>query len=173
MIKYARLQMLFHWLTVMLLVIAYATIELKWLADRGTWQRNVVMITHFSAGVCVLLMMFTRVFLRTRHRTPPVVPPLKHWQTGLSHLVHTLLYALFIVLPVLGVSSRYLRGRDWSLFGLNMPVSAVSNPELASTLIDWHETLAPLGYWLIGLHAVAALFHHYVMKDNTLRRMMP
>jgi cytochrome b561 len=40
-------------------------------------------------------------------------------------------------------------------------------------LIDWHETLAPLGYWLIGLHAVAALFHHYFLKDDTLRRMMP
>jgi len=40
-------------------------------------------------------------------------------------------------------------------------------------LIGWHETLAPLGYWLIGLHAAAALFHHYLLKDNTLMRMMP
>lgn len=54
-----------------------------------------------------------------------------------------------------------------------MPTSSTPNFELAETLIGWHETLAPLGYWLIALHTAAALFHHYVMKDNTLLRMMP
>lgn len=143
------------------------------MAEKGTWQRSVMVISHYSAGAIVLVIMFARAFLRTRTKTPPIAPPLKHWQTGLSHLTHTLLYALFIALPILGLSSRYLRGREWSLFWLNMPVSATPNPDFAATLIDWHETLAPLGYWLIGLHALAALFHHYFMKDNTLRRMMP
>lgn len=171
--KYARSQILFHWLTVFLLVVAYATIELRGLAERGSWQRNAVMITHFSAGFCVLLLMLARLFLRTRKTTPAITPPLARWQTGLSHLVHTLLYALFVTLPVLGLTSRYLRGKAWSLFGLNMPVATAPDPETAAMLIDWHETLAPLGYWLIGLHALAALFHHYFLRDNTLRRMMP
>ncbi|MGK3142195.1 cytochrome b561 [Pantoea sp. C2G6] len=171
--KYARSQIFFHWLTVLLLIIAYATIELRGLAEKGTWQRNAMMITHFSAGFSVMIIMLARLYLRSRKTTPPVTPPLARWQTGLSHLVHTLLYALFIVLPALGLTSRYLRAKEWSLFGLNMPVAATPDPATASMLINLHETLAPLGYWLIGLHALAALFHHYFLRDTTLRRIMP
>jgi cytochrome b561 len=40
-------------------------------------------------------------------------------------------------------------------------------------IIGWHKTLAAFGYWLIGLHAAAALFHHYLVKDNALVRMLP
>ncbi|HBV40199.1 MAG TPA: cytochrome b561 [Erwinia sp.] len=171
--KYARPQMALHWLTVLLLTVAYAAIELRGFADRGSWQRLAMIITHFSAGASVLLVMLARMFLRFRHRRPAITPPIASWQKGLSHAVHTALYALFIVLPILGLSSRYLSGRQWWLFGANMPVSATPNPELAHTIIEWHETLAPLGYWLIGLHALAALFHHYFLKDDTLARMMP
>lgn len=171
--KYARSQILFHWLTVLLLIVAYATIELRGLADKGTWQRNAVIITHFSAGFCVMVFMVVRLCLRTRKTVPPITPPVARWQTGISHLVHTLLYALFVVLPVLGLTSRYLRGKEWSLFGLNMPVATTPDPAKASMLINWHETLGQLGYWLIGLHALAAIFHHYFMHDDTLRRMMP
>ncbi|CCG89003.1 cytochrome b561 [Erwinia piriflorinigrans] len=171
--KYSAPQMIFHWVTVLLLIVAYATIELRWMAEKGTWQRNAVIVTHFSAGFCVLLIMAVRLYLRTRYKTPPIVPPSPRWQTGLSHLVHSCIYLLFIVLPVLGIGSRYLRGKEWWLFGISMPVSDNPAPELAKTLIGWHETLAPLGYWLIGLHALAALFHHYFLRDNTLKRMMP
>ena len=45
--------------------------------------------------------------------------------------------------------------------------------ELAREVKGWHEWFASLGYWLIGLHAVAGLYHHYVRKDNTLVRMLP
>lgn len=171
--NYARSQIALHWLTVLLLTVAYATIELRGFAQRGSWQGFAMIITHFSAGFGVLLVMLARIFLRFRHRSPAIAPPIASWQKGLSHLVHATLYALFIVLPLLGLSSRYLSGRQWWLFGATMPVSANPDPALARTLIHWHETLAPLGYWLIGLHALAALFHHYFLKDDTLARMMP
>ena len=44
---------------------------------------------------------------------------------------------------------------------------------LADSLKEIHETIGTIGYWLIGLHAAVALFHHYVMRDNTLVRMLP
>ena len=132
-----------------------------------------MVVTHFSAGSCVLLLMLSRLVMRFRHRTPAIVPKPAHWQTGLAHLTHLAIYLLFITLPVLGILSRFWLGRDWWIFGIPMPVSAAPDPDLADTLIDWHETLVPLGYWLIGLHALAALAHHYLFKDNTLLRMMP
>ncbi|MDR2154682.1 MAG: cytochrome b/b6 domain-containing protein, partial [Burkholderiaceae bacterium] len=44
---------------------------------------------------------------------------------------------------------------------------------LGKQIKEVHETVATIGYGLIGLHAAAALFHHYVMRDNTLLRMLP
>ncbi|MFC3394456.1 cytochrome b561 [Brenneria rubrifaciens] len=171
--KFASPQIALHWLVFVLLVVAYATIELRWIAERGSLLRTVMMVTHFSCGVLVLALMLVRLFLRTRYASPAITPPPPRWQTALATLTHTVIYLLFISLPILGTISRYYSGRDWMLFGIGMPMSATPNTELAGSLMDWHETLAPLGYWLIGLHTVAALFHHYVLKDNTLLRMMP
>lgn len=69
--------------------------------------------------------------------------------------------------------SRYLGGKEWYLFGLPMPFADVADRPQARTIIGWHKTLASFGYWLIGLHAAAALFHHYIVKDNALVRMLP
>ncbi|MFC0142348.1 cytochrome b561 [Erwinia mallotivora] len=171
--RYATSQILLHWLTLLLLIIVYATMEFRGLASHGSWQRSLMVVTHFSAGTTVLLIILLRLWLRTRHRTPAIVPPLRLWMTAASHLLHTCLYGLFILLPVLGISSRYLRGKEWMLFGISMPVSTSPLPELAASLTDWHETLAPVGYWLVGIHALAALSHHYLFRDNTLLRMMP
>ncbi|MDE8554947.1 cytochrome b561 [Pantoea vagans] len=171
--KFARSQIIFHWLTFILVAVAYATIELRGFAQRGSWQGYAMIITHFSAGASILVLMLIRLFLRTHHESPPITPAAPRWQTGLAHLTHTLLYALFITLPILGLASRYLKGREWWLFGISMPVAPEPHIDLADRLIDWHQILAPLGYWLIGLHAAGALFHHYLLKDNTLLRMMP
>lgn len=67
----------------------------------------------------------------------------------------------------------YNRGNPWMAFGLVMPHAAEGNFDLVDTLKQYHILLANIGYWLIGLHALAALAHHYWWKDNTLLRMMP
>lgn len=56
---------------------------------------------------------------------------------------------------------------------LRWPVAAEPDEDFADTLADYHELIARLGYLVLALHAAAALFHHYVWKDNTLLRMMP
>lgn len=171
--RYTSLQITLHWLTFIMVVIAYGTMEFRWLAQRGSWQGFALIITHFSAGSIVLITMLLRLWLRLRHPTPKILPPSPRWQTGIAHLTHLCIYLLFIILPVFGLLSRYLKGRDWWLFGIPMPVAEVPNPALSTWLTGWHETIAPLGYWLIGLHAAAALLHHFIFKDNTLRRMLP
>lgn len=171
--KFAPSQIALHWLVFILVAVAYATIELRGYAERGSTLRAVMIGTHFSCGATVLVLMLARVFLRHKHQEPHIVPQPPTWQVLLAKLMHLAIYLLFIILPILGLSSRYLRGADWALFGIPMPVASPGDGELAGNIIDWHETLAPLGYWLIGLHAAAALFHHYFMKDNTLLRMMP
>jgi cytochrome b561 len=59
------------------------------------------------------------------------------------------------------------------LFGLSLPPLVAPDKGLAEQVETLHVTIGVAGYWLIGLHAAAALFHQYVLKDGTLRRMLP
>jgi len=58
-------------------------------------------------------------------------------------------------------------------YGLELPHLIGANPDQAKFIKGWHERVATWGYWLIGLHALAGLYHHYVQRDNTLLRMLP
>ncbi|MFO6255884.1 cytochrome b, partial [Pseudomonas aeruginosa] len=64
-------------------------------------------------------------------------------------------------------------GKPIPFFGLELPPLVDKNPDLAGQIKEWHETIGNAGYFLIGLHAAAALFHHFVSRDNTLVRMLP
>ncbi|EEZ6977928.1 cytochrome b561, partial [Shigella flexneri] len=124
-------------------------------------------------GISILVLMVVRLLLRLKYPTPPIIPKPKPMMTGLAHLGHLVIYLLFIALPVIGLVMMYNRGNPWFAFGLTMPYASEANFERVDSLKSWHETLANLGYFVIGLHAAAALAHHYFWKDNTLLRMMP
>jgi len=89
----------------------------------------------------------------------------------IANTVELALYGLMIVLPLLGWVTLSAEGEAIPFFGLQLPAVVVANEALAERTEKVHETLATVGYFLIGLHAIAALFHHYVRRDNTLRRM--
>ncbi|KGQ13261.1 putative cytochrome b561 [Beauveria bassiana D1-5] len=145
--------------------------ELRGFAPRS--YRPLINSIHFTCGISVLGLMAARLLVRIKYRAPAIVPRPHPAVTGISHLVHTIVYLMFIGLPVLGLLAMYYRGSDWVAFGLQMPVAAVPDEDLEFSLKSWHELLANTGYFVIGLHAFGALFHHYVWKDNTLLRMMP
>ena len=84
-----------------------------------------------------------------------------------------LLYVFMLGMPLVGLLIVNFEGHAVSFFGVQLPVLVGENHQLAETLEDWHETVGEAAYVLIGVHAAAALVHHYVFKDNTLRRMLP
>lgn len=171
--RFSTAQISLHWLVFLLVLMAYLTMELRWLAPKGTLTRNVMAATHFSCGATILVLMLTRIWLKIKYATPNIVPALPIWQTVLAHSVQLMMFLVFIGLPLLGLTAKFLLGKHWMIFGISMPVSSSPDIDLYDSLMDYHETLARLGYWLIGFHAMAALFHHYFMKDNTLLRMLP
>ena len=78
-----------------------------------------------------------------------------------------------IIMPLAGWLILSAEGNIVPFWGLSLPSLVAENEPLAKTIEELHETTGMVGYYLIGLHAVAALFHHYVQKDNTLIRMLP
>lgn len=149
--KYSGLQIGIHWLVFLLVVVAYAAMELRGFFPRS--ERPLINMVHVSCGI--------------------TIPKPSPMMTGFAHLGHLAIYLLFIALPLIGMVMMYWRGNPWYAFGLTMPYAPQSDFERVDTLKAIHEWLANAGYFVIGLHALAALLHHYWWKDNTLLRMMP
>ncbi|GBU13445.1 cytochrome b561 [Enterobacterales bacterium] len=171
--KYASPQIFLHWLVFFLVVGTYASMLLKGWVPKGTPGREYFNLVHYSLGFSVLVLMIVRLLVKAMYVTPALKPPVPRWQHLAAHVAHGMIYLMFISLPVLGVLSMYYSGNHWLLFGMKMPQSVVADVVLQKQLKSLHELIANTGYYLIGLHAVAALFHHYVLRDNALVRMMP
>ena len=169
--KYSGLQIGIHWLVFLLVIGAYAAMELRGFFPRSA--RPVINMIHVSCGISIFVLMVVRLLVRLKSPAPPIVPKPSPMMTGFAHLGHLVIYLLFIVLPIIGLVMMYNRGNPWIAFGIVMPHAAEANFDLVDMLKSWHVTLANLGYFVIALHAAAALMHHYFWKDNTLLRMMP
>lgn len=171
--RYPRTLIALHWLTLLLIVVAYVCMEFRGIFPRGSAPREWMKATHFSAGLTVLLFVVARLVARLRGPIPPVTPALPAAQKLAAAAVHWALYAFLIAMPLLGWLLLSAEGARISLWGVPVPALVGVDRKLAHTLEEWHEAGATVGYALIGLHALAALYHHYIRRDDTLRRMWP
>ena len=170
--RYGRLSIVIHWATLAILVAVYACIELREMYPRGSEIREALKTWHYMLGLTVFFLVWVRITARFVGKTPPIVPEVPRWQLMIANTVELALYGLMIVLPLLGWVTLSAEGEAIPFFGLQLPALVDANEALAERTEEVHETLATVGYFLIGLHAIAALFHHYVQRDNALRRMM-
>ena len=162
-----------HWLVLLLIVGAYVTMEFRGIFPRGSMEREFMKSLHYSFGLTILLSVILRAVIRLRAGTPAIEPALEPMMKLAATGAHIALYAFMIVMPLLGWGILSAEGKDIAIFGL--PVFPLVSPgeDTAEIFEEAHEVVATIGYVLIGLHAVAALYHHYLRGDNTLRRMLP
>ncbi|MEP7186534.1 MAG: cytochrome b [Rhodanobacter sp.] len=171
--RYHALSITAHWLTLVLLIAVYALIELRGIYPKGTPAHDAMKTWHFMLGLTVLAVVAARLALRLMFREPPITPPPPAWQLLLAKVMYLALYAFLIVMPLLGWLTLSAKGRVIPFFGLELPALMGPDKVWAGSLENIHETIGTIGYYLIGLHAAAALFHHYFLRDNTLLRMLP
>lgn len=172
--RYSSLSIGMHWLMVLLLIAVYAAINLQDLAAKGSALRADLKLWHFVFGLTILVLVTARLVLRWQAgRAPIIVPTISVWQHRLAQAMHVSLYLFMIVMPLLGWLTVSAKGAPITIFGMQLPLLLASDKALAGTLKEIHETIGTIGYYLIGLHALAALYHHYVKRDNTLARMLP
>lgn len=171
--RFSPLVIALHWLTVLLLIAVYASMELRGLAPKGSELRGNIKSLHFLLGLSVLAVVVIRIWVRIQAgQTPRIEPPMHKWQALAAGAMHHALYAFMIALPLIGWLILSASGKPIVLFGLPIPSLIGTDAKFSRQLKEVHEMLATLGYFLIGLHAAAALWHHYVMHDNTLVRML-
>lgn len=169
--RYGRWSIIIHWVTLAMLIAVYACIELRELYPRGSGIREGLKTWHYMLGLSVFFLVWVRITARLIGKTPPIIPTAPKWQLMIANTVELALYALMIALPLLGWVMLSAEGKPIAFFSLQLPALVGANQALAERTKEIHEALATIGYFVIGLHAIAALFHHYVRRDNTLRRM--
>lgn len=169
--RYGKLSIALHWITLALLVGVYACIELREMFPRDSDPRVMLKTWHFTLGLTVFFLVWVRMAARLLGKTPPIIPRAPRWQLIIANAVEFALYGLMFLLPILGWITLSAAGDPIPFFGLQVPALVGPNEQLAERSEELHEAIATIGYFLIGLHAAAALFHHYVRRDNTLVRM--
>ena len=168
--KYPSSRVALHWLTLLLLIAVYTVIDLREYFPKGSVTREGLKTWHFMLGLSVLVLVVVRLLLRWMRPGPALLQG-PAWQTWLAKSTHLLLYIFMIGMPLAGWLILSTAGKPIPFFGFELPALMGQDKPLSDQIKDLHEVVATVGYFLLGLHALGALFHHYVIKDNTLRRM--
>ncbi len=166
---YTRTARILHWLMAGIIVVMLLTGE----QTMGSHDARFLPTVHASAGFVLLLLFAFRLFWRVKHAPPPAANrPL--WELHMAKAAHVMLYAAMFLLPVTGwlAYTEHVRlsfgTRPASLFGLRIPL-------LPDFGINWHlihNWGGKLVLLLIAVHAAAALKHHFIDRDDTLKRIL-
>jgi cytochrome b561 len=160
-----------HWTTAVLVFANFVLAQMwDWFARP---IRALMEDTHMSFGVLLTAVIVARLVWR---RIPghQVSSVRAGWMRLASKGTHYLLYLLLITEAALGFTFRWGAGRPMEFFGLGIPpmIGEIARP-LRRELREFHEWIGWAIVIIALLHAFAALYHHYVLKDRVLRRMLP
>ncbi|WP_287877492.1 cytochrome b [Aquitalea sp.] len=169
--SYGRLARALHWLSALAVIAALVFIEFKDIAPKGSPLRDFLKSGHFQAGIIVLLLVLPRLLWRLANRVPDITPTPPAITMLLAHAAHWLLYALMLILPILGIAIVQGAGKDVVFLGNTLPVLFSISKDTAHNLKEVHETLGNVLLWVAIFHAAAAVWHHRFVKDDTLTRL--
>jgi len=170
---YGSFAIAFHWLMLLLIIAVYASMEFKGIYPKDSAGRAAMASWHYTLGLSVFLLVWLRLSVRLSGAAPLARPAPPARQATLARVMHLALYALDVRPTFAGLVNPQRERVPVPFFGLELPALIGKSEGLAKQLKDIHETGATVGYFLVGLHAAAALFHHYVRRDSTLRLMLP
>ncbi|RKU03454.1 cytochrome B [Burkholderia sp. Nafp2/4-1b] len=168
--RYSSPAIFFHWAIFLLVALAYLAIEIR--GPKGSDSRAFWMNVHLLAGTFVLVLSVLRVLWRMISRVPEPIPQatLFKW---LSTLAHIALYVFIIAQPLLGIMMINMAGKPVSLDWIGVSFTLFGpDKALRPTIKEAHELIGNAFYFVIGLHALAALYHHFIRRDDVLRRMV-
>jgi cytochrome b561 len=171
---YASSQKAIHWAVFLLVIGLYGLTYVVDLFPRGDPGRALVWWLHISFGMLLFALVVVRVGLRLTLGTPGLPVEMSQLERWVAKIVHLLLYALLVAIPILGILLTWYRGDALSFFGLfTIPAPVSPDRATAGFIKQLHSLCANLILILAGLHAAAALWHHFIRRDDVLKRMLP
>lgn len=170
---YGSVSKFFHWVIFLLVAIMLPLGFLMGdIADKAT--RSQVSNIHKLLGLLILLLMLMRLAWNIYNVKPQLPYQTPAWQRLSERVVHFLLYLSLIVMPLSGLVGSVSEGKAPHLGNINFIIPVPASKALSDFAFDdIHGPLAWVILVLISIHILAALYHHYIKRDDILRRMLP
>jgi cytochrome b561 len=165
--RYSAPAQAFHWAIAVLVLAGFV------FAPEGRDAPALQREWHETIGFAVLLLSAARLVWRLgdHHPDPPAVSRWLGWGAGALQVA---LYVLLFLVPLTAVVGTWLEGHALQMLGgVRMVPWIEPNRDWGHTLSDLHAWLGNAILWVAGIHAAAALVHHFILRDGVLRSMLP
>ena len=171
--RYGVVAQVFHWLIAALIFVMLGLGY--YMEDLPDDMRKLELYAlHKSIGITIAALAALRLAWRLYNPPPPLPAAMRPWERWAAHAVHALLYLMLLVQPLIGFLQSNAANFPVVLWGV-LPLPPLIGPDepLAETLIGMHSIGGNLLAILVILHVAAALRHHFMLRDDVLRRMLP
>ncbi|ACA16816.1 cytochrome B561 [Methylobacterium sp. 4-46] len=171
--RYSAAQKFLHW-TIAALIFGLVPVAIV-MTNIGEGElQNRLFELHKSFGLTALALILARVLVRVSRGAPGLVPGLPAWQRRAARASHLALYGLILLVPLLGWAGTSACCAPVEWFGavpVTLPISG--GMPVGEKILSVHVAAAFLLVTVVAIHVGAALHHHFVRRDATLRRMLP
>lgn len=183
--NYGSIAKWLHWVTAVLFLGSYASVYYRrWFTEEETPENWISLQLHLSIGVTIAVVVVLRILWRISNRVPDLEPGTKLEHLA-AHAGHYALYAIMIIMPATGylgtsVNTEYFFLFDIPKFESTQLFTSLIGNGLGIAFKEFEEPIDfihkdILGAWLVWIlifgHVLAALYHHFVREDRTLRKM--
>jgi cytochrome b561 len=169
--SYGLISRIFHW-AMSILIVVMLSIGFIMVNIESNEQKSQIYNAHKATGLVILLLIFLRTIWTISNIKVQAPFDIPEWQRKLANLNHKLFYYLMFIMPISGALMSLLGGHDISFFGLFTLKSFMQNKNISKIFLTIHLYTAFLLVGTIILHVAAALYHHFIRKDNVLMRMI-
>lgn len=169
--RYGAVAQALHWVTVMLVLAAYVLSRGDGYSLYSAAADGLRRI-HETLGLLVFIVVVLQLLWRLIDSTP-AKQAMPRWMAGAATVVQFALYALLIAIPATAVLGTWLEGIPVTLPGVDIAPHIAKAHGLGQRIMEIHTTLGNAILWVAGVHAVAALFHHFYLRDEVLQSMVP
>lgn len=171
--RYGAVAQAFHWLTAVLVLIAFiygpGGSEQRVYSAARDFDRQL----HETLGLCVLALVVLRLLWRLVDRRPEPIE-VSRWMGLAAKAVQAGLYVLLFAVPLTAIAGAWLEGHPLTLLGgLEIAPRLAESHSNGALIAEIHTWLGDAILWLAGLHALAALAHHFLLRDGVLLSMLP
>ena len=170
--SWGSLSKAFHWLIVLLIINQW------WIAERADELKGLAKLealgTHKSFGMTILMLAVLRLLWRLMNPTPELTSETKPWERALARISHVSLYVLIFAMPLTGWMMSSAKNYPVSWFKMfQFPDLVAPAEQTFHQMLDLHHLLFKVLVGVALLHVAGALKHHFIDKNDVLRRMLP
>lgn len=171
--KFGSLTKFLHWIIFMLFLLQYFLVYRREFLPNDTQEKMRYLLLHKSIGICVLILAAIMVYWRKIGVRPKNPSNMTSKEIIAAKYTHLLLYIVMFIMPISGILMSLYAGYAVSFFGFfNLPMLVSKNETIGGIFYQMHVFCSYFIIALVAFHAFAALYHHYVRKDDVLKRMI-